>query len=346
MRVCVFGAGAVGGHLAVRLAANGGDVSVVARGDHLRAIQANGLELRIGDAVVRARLRAVEDPGELGRQDLVVAAVKAPALPTVVDGLRRLLADATPIVYALNGIPWWYFHRHGGSFEGLQFPFLDPGGRLWRELGAWRAVGCVVLSANEVIEPGVILNRSPSRNRLVLGEPDRLRAGRAHDIAAALSASGMDVPVIGDIRSEIWRKFLAGNMTFSLLAALTGAPADRIAADPELSGVARRLVGEGIGLAARLGAVVDEPAMLALLEPAKVPPGNRPSMLQDLERGRPMEIDAMVTAVQALARLVGEEMPVFSAIAALLKLRATTAGCYQSPASPTIAAAASLAARD
>lgn len=327
MKICVFGAGAVGGHLATRLAASGCDVSVVARGAHLAAIQARGLELRIGTETIRARVRASHDPGELGPQDLIVATVKAPTLPQIVDDLKPLLKTDTPIIYAMNGIPWWYFHGLTVS-PNRKIPILDPGARLWTEIGVERTIGCAVYSANEVIEPGVILNRSPARNRLILGAPTPDGAGHIATIADALRTGGMDIQTTTEIRTEIWRKFLIGNMTLSLLAALTGSASDAVVGDRELAPVARKIAEEGKAVAAILGVDLSDLDHVALLDPANVPKGNRPSMLQDLERGRPMEIDTMVTVVQDIAKEAGVDVPTFSVIAALLKQRARSAGCY------------------
>ncbi|MCM0018371.1 MAG: 2-dehydropantoate 2-reductase [Tagaea sp.] len=326
MDICVFGAGAVGGHLAARLAAAECRVSVVARGPHLEAIRQNGLELRIADRTIRARVRATHDPREIGPQDLIVVSVKAPALAGIVDDLKPMLKSDTSVVYAMNGIPWWYFHGMPDRPD-RKLAILDPGGRLWDEIGVARTIGCVVYSANEVVEPGVILNRSPARNRLILGEPAG-RTGRAAAIAQALAASGMDIQTSADIRKEIWRKFLVGNMTLSLLAALTGSAADAIVRDPELARVAREIAREGKTLAARLGVDLSDLDPDVQLDPANVPAGNRPSMLQDLERGRPMEIDAMVTIVQDLAAETSIPVPNFAIVAALLKRRARAAGCY------------------
>ena len=327
MRICVFGAGAVGGHLATRLAAAGCSVSVVARGAHLAAIRERGLELRIGTETIRAKAHATNDPREIGPQDLVVTSVKAPALSQIVDGLKPLLKADTAVIYALNGIPWWYFHGANGGPD-RRLPLLDPGARLWDEIGVARAIGCVVYTANEVIEPGVILNRTPARNRLILGEPKGSASNRIAAIADALKTSGMDIQTTPDIRKEIWRKFLIGNMTLSLLASLTGSTADKVVGDPELAQVARKVAEEGKALAARLGVDLSDLDHMAQLAPASVPKGNRPSMLQDLERGRPMEIDTMVTVVQDLAREAGVDVPTFSIVAALLKQRARAAGCY------------------
>ncbi len=327
MKICVFGAGAVGGHLATRLAAGGCTVSVVARGAHLAAIRERGLELRVGTETIRAKVQASQDAREIGPQDLVVTSVKAPALSQIIDDLKPLLKADTPIVYAINGIPWWYFHGFAGNPD-RKIQILDPGARLWDEIGVTRTVGCVVYSANEVIEPGVILNRSPARNRLILGAPTPDGADRIAMIADVLKTGGMDIQTTADIRTEIWRKFLIGNMTLSLLASLTGSTSDTVVADLELARVARKVAEEGKAVAARLGVDLSGLDHVAQLDPANVPKGNRPSMLQDLERGRPMEIDTMVTVVQDLAREAGVDIPTFSVVAALLKQRARAAGCY------------------
>lgn len=328
MRICVFGAGAVGGHIAARLAASGLDPAVVARGAQLEALRGQGIRLRSGGTEVRAAVRCTAEPSDLGPQDLVVVTVKGPALPGIVDGLLPLLDGSTALVMAQNGIPWWYFHNAGGGRYPRCLDRLDPGHRLHDEIGADRVIGCVVYSANEVVEPGIVLNRSPHRNRLVLGEPDGSRSSRVLAVASLLERAGFEAPVTTDIRAAIWRKFLAGNLTLSLASALTGAPADGVARDPRMQEVCRQLACEGLALAGALGVDLTDLDPARELDPARIPAGNRPSMLQDLERGRPMEIDGFVGAVRDLATAVGVKMPTFETVAAILELRAREAGLW------------------
>lgn len=328
VKICIFGAGAVGSHLAARLAVSGADVSAVARGAHLNAIQHRGIVLRSGNDEIRVAVRCVGDPSDLGAQDLVIVTVKGPALPAMVDGLKHLIGKRTSIVYAMNGIPWWYFYGLPGRYQDCHLPLLDPEGRLWHEIGVRRAVGCVIASANEVIEPGVVLHRAP-RNRFTLGEPDGTDSERLKMIAALLLSAGFEAPVTRDIRSQIWRKFLTGNMAVSVLAALTGSTADVLLAEPETQGLCRQIVGEGLTLAAAIGVDLSDYDPVAQLDPRQVPQGTRPSMLQDLERGRPMEIDSFVTVIQYLAQATNTPMPTFDAVSTILKMRARSAGLYR-----------------
>ena len=253
MKICIYGAGAIGGHLAVRLAAKGEvNLSLVARGPQLEAIRTKGLILRSGETELSVRPRVSDDPASLGKQDVIIVAVKAPALPKTVDGLLALHGKDTAIVYALNGIPWWYFHGAPGALSGRRLPLLDPEGRLWNEIGPSSAIGCVVYSANEIVEPGVVLNRSPQRNEFILGEPNGSLSPRVNAVAAALTGAGLRAPTTESIRDAIWRKFLVGNMTLSVLATLTMSPSDALAADPELAPLCRLVVEEGKALAEEL----------------------------------------------------------------------------------------------
>ncbi len=327
MKICIYGAGAVGGHLAARIGTTGADVSAIARGAHMEAIRRNGIVLLSGEERIVTRLRCSADPRELGTQDAVIVTVKGPALPAIVDGLKSLLGEGTIVVYAMNGIPWWYFAGLDGPHADVRIPFLDPGGRLWDEVGIARTVGCVVASANEVIEPGVVRHRPP-RSRFTLGRPDGGSSDRVRALAGVLTAAGLEAPVTADIRSAIWRKFLTGNMAVSVLAALTGATADGIQANPETQALCQRIVREGLAVARALGTELADYDPVVALDPRNIAPGIRPSMLQDLELGRPVEIDSFVTAVQFLAERVGVATPTFDTVAAILKMRARQAGLW------------------
>jgi len=286
----------------------------------------NGIVLLSGDQKTIAVVQCFASPAEAGPQDVVIVTLKAPALPRIADGLKAMMKDNTIVVYAMNGIPWWYFAGMRGPHADHRIPFLDPGGRLWDEVGVERTVGCVIMSANEIVEPGVVRHRPP-RSRFVLGRPDGSCGKALNLLSAMLQSAGLEAPVTGDIRSAIWRKFLAGNMAVSVLAALTGATANAILENPETQTLCRRIVSEGLAVAAAFGAEFDfDPA--AELDPRKIALGIRPSMLQDLELGRPMEIDSFTTAVQFLAELAGVATPTFDAVVAILKLKAIQAGLY------------------
>jgi 2-dehydropantoate 2-reductase len=325
MRVCVFGAGAIGGYLAAKLAAAGKvDLSLVARGAHLDAIRADGLRLIEGGTQSVQRIAASAEPRDFGVQDTVILALKAHSVPAVLDAIVPLLGADTSVVTMQNGVPWWYFHRHGGALTGTRIEAVDPDGRIWERIGPERAIGCVVYPAAEVEAPGVI--RHVDGNRFSLGEPSGERSERVARLAAELIAARLQAPIRTDIRGEIWVK-LWGNLSFNPISALTGATLEEIVADSGTRAVARTMMVEAQAIAEALGVRfpigVDQ-----RIEGAGKVGAHKTSMLQDLERGRPMEIDALVTAVQELARLVGVASPTIDAVLALVRRLAMTRGCY------------------
>ncbi len=326
-RVCVFGAGAVGGHLAVRLAAKGVAVSVVVRGAHLAAIRARGLTLVSGGARRTVRVAASDRPAELGPQDLVISTLKATALSALAAGIGPLLGPETPVVFAINGIPWWYFA--GLAEDGRTRPDLsrlDPGGALAAAVGPRRTIGGVIYSPNAVSEPGVIDNKESTSQRLVLGEPDGADSARVRAIASLLADDVLAAPVTTDIRREVWTKLLA-NISGATIASLIGAGLGAAMGDENLAAVGRALRFETAAVAAAWGAkpAVDPAQRVASVRPEA---GHKPSMLQDLEARRPMEIDAIVRAPQAFARAAGVATPTLDVVGALLVARARAAGLY------------------
>ncbi|WP_148923493.1 2-dehydropantoate 2-reductase [Oceanicella actignis] len=326
MKICIFGAGAIGGFMGARLAADpeatGADVSLVARGPHLAAIREKGLTLIEQERELNVRVRATDDPSELGPQDYVVLTLKAHSAPAVVDAMQPLLGPDTAVVTGVNGVPWWYFHRFGGPLEGTRLQSVDPGGRQWEGIGPERAIGCVVYPAAEIAAPGVV--RHVEGWRFTLGEPSGERSERALRLSRALTAAGFKAPVRPRIRDEIWVK-LWGNLSFNPISALTLATLDAICADPGTRAVARSMMLEAQRIAEKLG--VKFPIDVdRRIEGAAAVGAHRTSMLQDLEAGRPMEIDALVTAVQELGRLVDEPTPTIDVVHALICLRARVAG--------------------
>ena len=322
MKIAIYGAGAIGGLLAARFVrAEVGEISVIARGANLEALDARGITL-VGpeEEHVNVPVRAVEDPALLGVQDYVIVAVKAPAGPEVAPRMKPLLGPATAVVTAQNGIPWWYFHRAGGAFEGHRLASVDPGGVQWRSIGPERVIGCVVYPAAELLEPGVV--RLIEGDRFVLGEPSGERSARVLRLARAFVAAGFRAPVRPRIRDEIWIKLL-GNLAFNPVSALTGATLGRIGTDPELRAVVRRMMEEAREVAQRLGVrfALD---LERRIEGAAAVGDHRTSMLQDLERGRPLEIDALLGAVVELAELVSVEVPTLRVVLALLRARASS----------------------
>ena len=323
MKICVYGAGAIGGHLAGRLFKGGADVSVVARGAHLAAIQRDGLTVQAPDGEIRAAVKASADPSELGPQDAVIVAVKAPALASVAAGIGPLLGPDTSVVFAMNGLPWFYFHRHGGPLDDTRLARIDPGDGVWNAVGPERAIAGIVYSACSVTAPGQM--RVEGRSRLLLGEPDGTVSPRAEALAAVLRAGGITMEVTPRGRDEIWRKLLL-NMITGPLCVLGQANLNDAHIDPETQAAGRAILAEGLALARAMGCEIS-------LNPDKVMAANlgvrhKPSILQDLELGRPMEIDALYSTPLDLARKLGVAMPVFELLVALTKVRARSAGLY------------------
>ncbi|MBW8268918.1 2-dehydropantoate 2-reductase [Caldovatus aquaticus] len=325
MRICIFGAGAIGGLLAARLAQKAdAEVTVIARGPHLAAMQANGLKLISAGEEIVVRPRCVASAAEAGPQDYVVVTLKAHSLPAAAPQMQPLLGPETAIVSAVNGIPWWYFYKLPGPFEDRRVESVDPGGRLWDLLHPSRAIGCIVYPAAEVVAPGVI--EHTYGDRFTLGEPDGSRSARAGALSEALIAAGFKAPIRPRIRDEIWVK-LWGNLAFNPISALTTVTLDALIADPGQRGVARAMMLEAQAVAERLGVRFAIDVDKRIAGAAEVG-AHKTSMLQDLERGRPMEIDALLGAVVELAELVGVEAPTCRTVLALVRARARAAGCY------------------
>ncbi|MCS6891467.1 MAG: 2-dehydropantoate 2-reductase [Rhodovarius sp.] len=323
MKICIFGAGAIGGFLAGRLAkAGSAEVSLVARGPHLAAIRERGLTLREGGEEYVTHPRAAADASELGPQDYVVITLKAHAVPGVVPAVQPLLGPETAIVMAVNGVPWWYFYGLPGPWRDMRLSSIDPGDVQWQGWGPQRVIGCVVYPAAEVREPGVI--EVIEGDRFTLGEPDGSRSERVVRLAEALIAAGLKAPIRPRIRDEIWVK-LWGNLSFNPISALTHATLEQIVGDPGTRAVARAMMLEAQEIAEKLGVrfpiTVDK-----RIEGAGAVGAHKTSMLQDLERGRPMEHEALVGAVAELGRITGTPTPIIDTVLALIRLRAQTAG--------------------
>ena len=323
MRIAIYGAGAIGGLLGGNLARTEVEVSLIARGPHLAAMRERGLELR-GASSFTVHPTCTDDPAELGFQDYVIVALKAHSVPGLVDRMQPLLGPSTTVVFAVNGVPWWYFYRLPGPFEDRRLESVDPGGKQWDGIGPERALGCVVHPAAELALPGVI--EHVAGDRFVLGEPSGEISERAQCLARLLVAAGLKSPVRPRIRDEIWVK-LWGNLSFNPISALTGATLDAITSDPATRAVARAMMLEaqaiGTKLGVRFGIDVER-----RIEGAAAVGAHKTSMLQDLERGRPMEIDALVTAVQEMGRLVDVPTPTVDTVLALVAQRARLAGCH------------------
>jgi 2-dehydropantoate 2-reductase len=321
MRYCVVGAGAIGGYLGGWLAASGEDVSFIARGANLEALRSRGIRVIGEDGVVReARGAAAEHPGELGPQDVVLLAVKAHQVAAIAPELAPLFHDQTTVVTLQNGIPWWYFHRHGGPYEGRSLDSVDPGGRIARHIDPARVVGAVVYPAAVLEAPGLV--RVVEGRRFSLGEPDGSRSPRAEQISAGLVRAGFKAPVVSDIRSEIWIK-LWGNLSMNPISALTHATLAELLGFEPTRELCRRMMEEAEQVAGRLG-VTFRIGLDQRIAGAEKVGAHKTSMLQDVEAGKPLELDALVGSVVELARLTGTPTPHIDAVYACASLLAKT----------------------
>lgn len=321
MKICIFGAGAIGGFMAVKLVQAGADVSLVARGPHLAAMKANGLTLIEDGERVTVPVTASDNAADLGEQDYVIVTLKAHSVPPVVDKMQPLIGDHTTIVSGVNGVPWWYFHKQGGPHEGTRLASVDPGDAQWNGFGPDRVLGCVVYPAAEVVEPGVI--KHIEGNRFSLGEPDGCRSERALALSQTLAKAGLRAPVRPRIRDEIWVK-LWGNLSFNPISALTHATLGVLCTDPGTRAVARSMMLEAQAIGEALGVKFPIDVERRIDGGAAVG-AHRTSMWQDLDAGRPMEIDALVTAVQELGRLTETPTLTVDIVLALVQLRAKMA---------------------
>ena len=325
MRIAIIGAGSIGGYLAARLLLSGQSVTVIVRGANLAAIRANGLKLRLPDGTEETAIPdlATDDLAAAGPQDVVILGVKGQQLATVAPTLGPLLGPETAVVPAQNGIPWWYFQRSGGPFEGRRLESVDPGGVISKHIGPERVIGCVTYQAAELVEPGVV--QFIEGNRFTLGEPDGEKSERVKALAQALTRAGLKVPIPRDIRTEIWVKVL-GNMTFNPISALTRATlGEMIGFEPTRNLVADTMA-EAQEVATRLGIRIGI-SIEKRIQGAAEMGSHKTSTLQDIEAGRTTEAEWLVGAVSELGRLVEFPTPRIDTLYACLKLlEKTTCG--------------------
>jgi 2-dehydropantoate 2-reductase len=326
MRICLYGAGAIGGYVAALLTRAGtADVTCIARGPHLAAMQANGLTLRIDGETFVTHPHCTDDPREIGPQDFVIITLKSHSVPAILPDLPPLLGPDTAVVTAMNGIPWWYFHddasHSGTALAGTHLDSVDPGGDQWTAIGPERAIGCAPWPSSEVVEPGVIQHEFG--NRLALGEPSGERSPRVTALSDLLTEAGLKAPALTNIRAEIWVKLL-GNLSFNPISALTHAPLDVIAEEPATRAIVDSMMEEARTVAMALGVKIAMSNARRIKAAAAV--GNhKTSMLQDLDRGRPLELEALVGAVAEMGRLVDVPTPTIDTIYALIQQRASQA---------------------
>jgi 2-dehydropantoate 2-reductase len=324
MRICIYGAGAIGGYLAAGLSeVEGVQLSLVARGAHLAAIRQSGLKLLIDGETRVCRPAATDNPSDLGPQDYVIVCLKAHQAWEAAERMAPLLGPETAVVTGQNGVPWWYTYGLtaglagdlDGRFAGARIRSVDPDDRQWKAIGPERAIGCVVYPATEIVEPGVV--RHIYGDKFALGEPVGSISERCVRLANMLEQAGFAAPVLQDIRSEIWLK-LWGNLCFNPISALTRATLDIVTTEPALRGLSVRMMSEAEEIARRFGVAFRVSIERRVNGAARVG-AHRTSMLQDLEAGRPLEIDALLTSVQEMGRLAGIETPYIDTVLGLVQ---------------------------
>ena len=323
MKITVFGAGAIGGHLGALLSREVADVSLVARGAHLQAMRENGLKLITKDGEFVTHPRVTEDPTTLGPQDFVVLSLKSHQAPGAVEAMRPLLGPNTTVANAMNGVPWWYFYKLPGAWENYQIQSVDPDGRLWKGIGPERAIGCITYVASEVIAPGVV--KSGGGLRYQIGEPDGSSSDRCKTFHEIVTRCGIEVQVRPEIRKDIWIK-LMGNVAYNPVSALTLAHSGAMVDDPNVQAILRRMMAEVISIARALGVDPDASIDARISATRKGAALHKTSMLQDLERGRYMEINPIIGAAAELAKLAGVETPTIQTVLGLVLLRARRSG--------------------
>ncbi len=333
MKICIYGAGAIGGYMGVMLNDSDAEVSLIARGAHLAAIQKDGLKVVFKDGTHKhAKMSATDNATDLGPQDYVIVALKAHQAWEVAEQMKPLLGPETAVVTAQNGVPWWYFHGFEGQYANLRIESVDPDDRQWNAIGPERAIGCTVYPATEITEPGVI--KHIYGDRFGIGEPSRQETKRLKDLAAVMEAGGLKPRIYPDIRNDIWLK-LWGNLCFNPISALTRATLDVVATDPGTRALAHNMMGEAESIARRIGVHFRVDIERRIDGAARVG-AHRTSMLQDLEKGRPIELDALLSSVREIGRMVDVATPNIDAVLALTQQMGRVAGVYPTFPEPDI----------
>ena len=317
MKICIYGAGAIGGYLGARLADGSSDVRLVARGPHLEAMRSSGLTLQEGGETRVVDVDCTNNPAEIGIQDFVILTLKTHSIAPVVDQIVPLLGPDTAIVTAQNGIPWWYFYGLPGSWENHHLEAADPGGRIWNTLGPERAIGSIVYPSCEIVAPGVV--RHLSGNRFMLGEPTGIRSDRVVALREVIIAAGLRAPIRKKIRDDIWFKLL-GNAAFNPISVLTHATLEQMCRDTGVRAVIRQMMVETRDVALTLG-IKFSMDIESRINGAVDVGAHKTSMLQDFEQGRSLELDALVASVSEMGRLVDVPTPTIDAMLALVRLR-------------------------
>ncbi len=325
MKVCIYGAGAIGGHIGGHLVRGGADVSVIARGPHLEAMQKNGLRV-YGDSLdFSVPVNATENPADLGPQDYVFITLKSHQVDGVLEKMQPLLGPETAVIPPTTGIPWWYFYGLEGPNKNRRLERLDPGGRQWDLIGPQRALGCAFWTAAEVTEPGVI-HQDGLRASYPIGEPDDSESPRLVKLVEAMTAGGLHAPLQKDIRGQIWTKMI-NSLCWNQAAFLTEAINGEFQTAPDVVEVVRRMMVEMEAVAEALGAVIPVPMEKRITMTVNAT-DHTMSMLQDLQRGRPIEIDVLADSVAAMSQAAGVPTPTVDALIALTKLKGKIRGVY------------------
>tara|TARA_Y100001970_G_scaffold294370_1_gene451940 strand:+ start:40440 stop:41414 length:975 start_codon:yes stop_codon:yes gene_type:complete len=322
MRICIFGAGAIGAYIGAELSLAGADVTLIARGKHLKVMQDNGVTIKTEGEEIVARPRCINDPKEAGVHDYVFITLKAHSSASPYELINPLIGQETSVINAQNGLPWWYFYKLAGRWENYKIRSVDPDNLQWNKITPERVIGTVVYPAAQIISPGIIeMQPHISQKRLPIGEPNGSKSDRIIKLSKLLISAGFKSPIRSDIRSDIWMK-LWGNLAFNPISALTGATLEEICVNHETRALARTMMLEGQAIGERLGAKFNIDVDTRI-EGAKSVGQHKTSMLQDLELGRPMETDPILGSVAEIGKLVGVPTPTINIVYGLLKQRSS-----------------------
>ena len=326
-KICVFGAGAIGGYLACSLMKTSADISVIARGAHKEAIEANGLKLIKGNIEETHKIYVTDKPSDLSVQDFIFLGVKAHAISGIIDSLLPIIGEKTSIISAVNGLPWWYFYKAqtGTMLDDCHIESVDPGGRIWNKIGAEKAIGCVVYPACEIVQPGII--KHFNGDRFSLGEPNGINSERLKRISELLISGGLKAPQKKNLRNEIWIK-LWGNCSFNIVSALTGTTLDELGQNVETLNLIRKVMTECQNVAENIG-IKFNISLEHRINGAISIIGHKPSTTQDLEANKPLEIDPLIGSIIEISNKLNIETPTLKTLNTLIKLKAETLGLYQ-----------------
>jgi len=324
MKITIYGAGAIGGHLGALLSRDGVNVSLIARGAHLEAIRREGLTLERGEqAPFTVYPHATDDPSTLGPQDYVIVSLKSHQAPGVVDAMQPLFGPNTTVATAMNGVPWWYFYKLAGPYENTRVNSVDPEGKQWDGIGPERVIGCITYVAAEVVAPGVV--KSGASGRYFIGEPDGTESERCLRLAEVIAKTGIVARVRADLRQDLWLKIM-GNSAFNPTSALTLGTVGDMINDPEMEALLRRMMEEVTAVGRALGSEPSDTVDFRIENARQHAMPHKSSMLQDLERGRMMEINPIIGAATEMGALAGVPTPTLDTVLALVKMRARMGG--------------------